>query len=98
MKRTEPQSIGDVCRQALEESDMVVHLLERRACEFWQALVGPALAARATRPTVVRGVMRIGVADAALRHELTMHRSNMLRLINERFGRAVISEIRFTAL
>ncbi len=97
MKRTETQSIGDVCRLALEEADLVTHLLERRACDFWRVLVGDVIASRATRPTVVRGVMRIGVADAALRHELTMHRSNMVRLINDRFGREVISDIRFGA-
>lgn len=98
LKRTTPQSIGDILREVLEETDMLTHILEQRACQYWQTLVGPQLSSRAAKPTVAKGVMRIGVADASLRQELTMHRSNMVRLINERFGRRIISDIRFTSL
>lgn len=97
IKRTYPQSIGDVLRQTLEETDLMTHLLEQRACEYWRVLVGQQLSALTTKPTVSKGVMKIGVADASLRQELTMHRSRMVRLINERFGRELISDIRFAA-
>ncbi len=97
MKRTEYMSVGDVCRIAFEEFNMTERLLERRACDFWRDLVGPAIAGMAGRPEVSRGVMRIGISDASLRHELTMNRSVMIRHINDRLGRPVITEIRFTA-
>lgn len=97
MKRTDYQSIGDVCRMAFEEFNMTARLLEVRACDYWLQLVGPGIAARTTRPRVARGIMRIGVESAPLRHELTMNRSQMIRLINERLGREVISDIRFVA-
>ena len=97
MKRTDYISVGDVCRLAFEEFNMTERLLERRACDFWRELVGPGIANLTGRPEVSRGVMRIGVNDASLRHELTMNRSLMIRHINDRLGRQVITEIRFTA-
>ena len=97
MKRTDYISVGDVCRLAFEEFNLTSRLLERRACELWRELVGPGLAAMTTAPQVVRGGMRIGVASAPLRHELTMSRSGMINLIHQRLGRDVISEIRFVA-
>lgn len=97
MKRTHYQSVGDVCRQALEDFNMTTRLREQQACRFWQEMMGPAVAARASRPTVVRGVMMIGIPDAALRHELSMHRSAMVDMLNRRVGEHVIDDIRFTS-
>lgn len=97
MKRTDVQSIGDVCRLAFEEFNVTEQLLEQQACLAWIELAGPGLARLATRPEVKRGVMRIGINDASLRQELTMNRSRMISLINLRLGRTVITEIRFTA-
>jgi predicted nucleic acid-binding Zn ribbon protein len=39
--------------------------------------------------------MTIYVRSAALRHELNMCRSQLMRLINEAVGREVVTDIRF---
>lgn len=95
MKRIEPQSIGDVLRISIQESKMAGKLDERRAIEFWAPLVGDYMAKQCGRPTVRDGVMTVSVPGAALRHELTMSRSLLIRLINEKLGKQVIKEIRF---
>ncbi|MDE7115568.1 MAG: DUF721 domain-containing protein, partial [Muribaculaceae bacterium] len=41
------------------------------------------------------GVMTISFSSPPLRHELTMHRSSIIKCINGKLGKNVISEIRF---
>ncbi|MDE6340090.1 MAG: DUF721 domain-containing protein [Muribaculaceae bacterium] len=97
MKRTEPISIGDVLRQTIHECNMEARLAEVRAIELWRPIVGEHLAKLCGRPTVSNGVMRISVPGASLRHELTMSRSSIIKLMNSRLGKSVIKEIKFTS-
>lgn len=96
MQRTESQSIGDVLRLAFQDNCMQDRLDERRAVDAWSAVAGPDLAAQCMRPVVRDALMTIGVRNASLRHELTMNRSRLCRAINDRVGRKVIEDIRFT--
>lgn len=95
MKRTEIQSIGDVLRQILDESEMGAKLDELRAAELWPEIIGPDLSRRCMRPYVRNGIMTIRVIDAPLRQEFNMQRSSMARALNRMLGRTVITEIRF---
>lgn len=95
MKRNDIQTIGDVLRLTVQQCDMTAKLDECRAAELWRPIVGDGLACRCGRPTVRGGVMTVPVPAAALRNELTMSRSIIRRLINEKLGKDVLKEIRF---
>ncbi|MDE5807587.1 MAG: DUF721 domain-containing protein [Muribaculaceae bacterium] len=95
MKRTEPESIGDVLRLTIQESNMTGRLDECRAIEIWPQVIGETLARRMSRPSVSNGVMVVYVDSAALRHELTMHRSRLIEGINSHLGKEVIKSLRF---
>ena len=95
MKRTEPESIGDVLRLTIQEANMTGRLDECRAIEVWPQVIGESLARRMSRPSVSSGVMVVYVDSAALRHELTMHRSWIIEGINSRLGKEVIKSLRF---
>lgn len=88
-------SIGEVLRQTIQDCNMEDRLAEMRAIDWWRPIVGEHLADRCGKPTVREGVMRIEVPSAALRHELNMSRSSLIRLINAKLKRAVIKEIKF---
>lgn len=96
MKRTEVQSIGDVLRLTVQECNMTSRLNELKAIELWKPIVGAHIASRCGRPSVKNGLMTIPVNAGALRHELTMNRSAIVRLINNQLGKEVIHDIRFT--
>lgn len=96
MRRNEAQSIGDVLRLTIQECNMTARLDEQRAISLWRPIVGDHIASSCGRPTVKLGVMSIPVPGAALRHELTMNRSSIIKIINNKLGKTVISEIRFT--
>lgn len=75
---------------------MTAKLDERKAVDAWPLVVGP-LAQRCGRPTVRNGVMSIAVPSAAMRQELHMSRSSLLKYINNHVGKPVITDIRFTS-
>ncbi len=96
MKRTDAESIGDVLRLTLQECNMTSRLDECRAVALWEPLMGAHIARNTLRPTVLNGVMTVKVASAAMRSELHWSRSRIIEMLNERLGRRVIREIRFT--
>lgn len=97
MKRSEIKSIGDVLRQALEDNHLTGHLDELKAREMWPKVVGPHIASLAMAPYVYKGVMTIRVPDAALRQELAMNRTLIIKELNRLVGKEVISALRFTS-
>lgn len=96
MERKQSVSVGDVLRLAVEQCDMSARLDECRAVELWSSVAGDHIASRCRRPVMSKGVMTVGVANAALRHELSMSRSSIARAINSLIGRKVVADIRFT--
>lgn len=95
MRRVEPETIGDVLRQTLQEQGMTGRLYETRAINLWPAIVGEEIAAFTSRPMIHEGLMTVHVRTAPLRQELNMSRSTLKRIINETLGRDVVTELRF---
>lgn len=97
MKRQKPQSVGDVLRDLLEETALKNRMDELKAADLWPAIVGREIARLSGKPFVKNGVMQIGVPNASLRQELHINRSRLRELINQNFGKEIITEIRFTS-
>lgn len=95
MQRLEPTPIGDIMRLAIQDSQMTEHFEELRAAAFWPAIVGQEIADMCLRPFVKAGKMSIRVPDAALRNELNMSRSLIIREFNRLAGKEVIKQLRF---
>lgn len=95
MKRLEPESIGDVLRQTLQQQGMTERLYEAKAVAAWPVVVGEKIASYCGRPYVNNGLMTVYVRSAPLRQELSMSRSILMRLLNEAAGHDSIKEIRF---
>lgn len=95
MERSEITSIGDVLRRAIAETNMQGRLDELQAADLWPQVVGRDIASRTMKPLVRSGNMTVRVVDSALRHELSMHRTLLLREINRLMKKEVILSIRF---
>lgn len=95
MKRTEPESIGNVLRMAIEQCDMGRKLAECRAVDSWTAVVGSHIASVSSRPTVRNGVMTVRISSPAIRQELTMCRSRLIAELNKASGEQAIHQLRF---
>lgn len=95
MKRQHPESVGDILRQVVEESNMTARLDECRAVELWPLIVGERLTSCTGRPSVRNGLMTVSVPAAPLRNELHLCRSGLVQAINDAVGRPAIRDIRF---
>lgn len=95
MRRYEAESIGDILRQAIEESQNSKRFAEISAINAWPSVIGRELAGRTLRPTVKAGVMTIQVPSAPLRQELNMMRTSLAAALNAAVGKDVISELKF---
>lgn len=95
MKRTETMAIGDIMRLALDECCMSHRLDELHASDMWSHVVGDYIASKTSRPVVRDGIMTVSVPNAAMRQELSMSRSAIVREINRLLGKNIISDIRF---
>ena len=95
MKRIESVSIAEVLRQAIEDSDMESRLAETRAAAAWPAVVGSHIAGQTGRPFVEAGVMTVVCRSAALRQELSMQKSLLVKLLNQAARAEAISELGF---
>lgn len=97
MRRTGARSVGDILREAIEQSDLEEGLAERRAAAAWPRVVGPVVAGRTSAAGVRRGVLSVRVGSAPLRQELSMNRSRLTAAINAAVGRDVLRDIRFVS-
>ena len=95
MERKEPESVGDVLRSLLEQTELQGRMKELEAIQLWPKVAGHVIADECGKPSVKNGLMTISVPNASLRNELHMTRSSLRRLINEHLGKETITEIRF---
>lgn len=96
MERINAQSLGDLLRQAVEESQGAFRFDEINAINAWPAVIGPAIAAKTTKPYIKKGVMTIRVPSAPLRHELNMMRTAIAAAINREIDKEIVKDLRFT--
>lgn len=99
MKRTEPQLISEVLRQALDNATYRGKLAQRRLIEAWPAVIGRHIASHTGGLTIRRGVLTVRVDAAPLRQELYMLRSALVEALNKAADADTdtITDIRFTS-
>lgn len=95
MQRKVEETLGSVLRQALEENMMASQIDQLKAVNMWKAMMGPYITEQCRSVTVADGRITVKLDSAPMRQELSMRRSEMTALINGKFGRQVIKEIRF---
>lgn len=93
MQRTEPKSIAEIFDEAIAASGHADTFAEQQASYLWSEIVGPGVNRLTIRRYVDRGVLHVTLTSAALKNELSFHRSSLIAAINNRLGRNVITDI-----
>lgn len=71
-------------------------MIEDQLIQAWETVVGPANASQSRPVQLQRGLLIIAVMQPALMYELErFHKTEILRRLQERFGKAAIRGIRF---
>ena len=95
MKRTEAKSIAEIIGDFMQQEDIELTMLERRALQHWVNVVGPGVNRMTTERFVENGVITMKIASAALRNDLMLSRSSIIAQLNQLVGKPVIKEIVF---
>lgn len=91
------RKMGDLVSKIMTRAGLGERLAEESVSREWGEIVGPFLAGQ-SRPVGLRtAVLQVAVLQSAVRYDLERnHKRDILRRLQERFGRQVIKDIRFT--
>lgn len=93
MKRTEAHSVGEIIDQLLKENNIDQQFNEQKVVYLWPEIVGQGINRYTTKRWVKNGVLYLHISSAALRNELMMSRSQLIKHINEAMGNEIIHDI-----
>lgn len=95
MFRRKVIGISAILGAFLRQSGLETPLQQRRLLESWDAVAG-SVAARYTVEKFIRGqVLFVRLSSPALRADLSMSRSVLVRRLNAAAGAQIITDIRF---
>ena len=95
MFRKKVRSIGELLPEFLRNEGLETPLLQKRLIDSWDAEVGAPIAAYCGEKFIKNQTLFVKLQNPALRADLTMNRSILVRRLNEQVGAQVIADIRF---
>ena len=94
MFRRDVQSISDLLNMYLRREGLETPLLQKRAVDAWDTLMGPSIARFTGVKFIKNQTLFVKILNPALRQDLTMMRSRIVKRINETVGSQVIVDVR----
>lgn len=94
MFRRDVQSISDLLNMYLRREGLETPLLQKRAVDVWDTLMGPSIARFTGEKFIKNQTLFVKILNPALRQDLTMMRSRITKRINEAVGSQVIVDVR----
>jgi len=86
-------SLKEVIEELLKVYQLDVKLDDVDLINSWEKVVGKMIANHTENLKVVNRVLYVKVDSSALRHELHMERSKIMKKLNKKAGKNVIDEI-----
>ena len=93
MKRTEAMKVGDIITKLLKEDNIDRQFDEHTVVYLWPEIVGSGINRYTVSRYVKNGVLYLHLSSAALRNELMMSRTALIKRLNEAVGSEVIHDI-----
>jgi predicted nucleic acid-binding Zn ribbon protein len=94
MFRRDVKSINDLLNMYLRREGLETPLLQRRAVDAWNNVVGAGVVRYTGEKFIKNQTLFVKIQSPALRQDLTMMRSQLVKRINEAVGSMVIADVR----
>ena len=85
--------LSSVIRKILKNPKLSRKLDDIRIIEIWDEVIGNNLQKYVIDSKVYKGKLYIKLKSSTLRNEFTYQKSDLIRQINQRFGKKVIEDI-----
>ncbi|MEF9923591.1 MAG: DUF721 domain-containing protein [Muribaculaceae bacterium] len=95
MKRTSAETVGDIINRVLKAENLDGKLDEHRLVSLWPEVVGPVINKYTSQRYINNHMLYVHLTSAPLRNELLLHRSHLVKALNEAIGHDVITDIVF---
>lgn len=94
MFKRDVKPLGEVIRKLLRDNGMETPLLQMQLVDAWDVVTGPTVA-RYTREKFVKNqVLFVKIINPALRQDLSMMRSQLVKRLNGQVGASIITDVR----
>ena len=94
MFRREVKALDDVLVKFLRASGLETPLLQRRLIDSWGEVMGPVIARYTEQVFISNQTLMVKINNSALRAELSMMRTQIVRLLNDHIGVMVIADVK----
>ena len=87
------QPIGKVLQQLLETYRLKSKVNEVNLVKEWERIVGPLIAGKTEKIVLKDRVLHLTISSAPLKQELRYSKTQVLQLIDERFGKGYVQDL-----
>jgi predicted nucleic acid-binding Zn ribbon protein len=92
-KNDEFQSIGNAIRNLLNSYNLSSKFDEANLLNSWERLVGKPIAKRTKKLYIKNSVLFVEFDSPTMRHDFSLHKTQVLELFKKEFGSDIITEI-----
>ena len=94
MFRRKVQTLTDVLGKALRAGGLESPLLQKRIVDAWDVVVGPTVSRYTQQKYIRNQTLCVKIINPALRQDLSMMRTQLVKRLNDHVGSFVIAEVR----
>lgn len=91
--KNEFQSVGQAIRDLLNTYRLSNKFDEANIIESWERLVGKPIASRTRKVFIKNKVLFVEFDSPTMRHDFSLHKTEVLEVFRKEFGEGVITEI-----
>ena len=88
------QTIDEVLQRFLRDEGLETPLLQKRLIDSWETVVGDTVAQYTTEKFIKNQTLFVKITNPALRQDLGMMRSQLVKRLNETVSSLIITDIR----
>lgn len=94
MFRKRVQTIDEILQRFLREEGLETPLLQKRLIDSWETVVGDTVAQYTAEKFIKNQTLFVKITNPALRQDLGMMRSQLVKRLNETVSSLIITDIR----
>ena len=94
MFRRDVQNLADVLNLCLRQNGLETPLYQHRVIDAWNKIVGPGISAYTKEKFIKNQTLFVKIINPALRADLSMMKSQLVRRLNQSVGSMVIADIK----
>lgn len=94
MFRRDVKLLGELLAKNLRDNGLEIPLKQKRIISSWDRVVGSAVSRYTTEKYIRNQTLYVKISNAALRQDLSLMRSRLIKRLNEQVGALIISDIK----